>query len=179
MSLRNQVFDRVSQRVFHGRIIDNAARGDVVEEIVLMALEPEWKLCSEGWHGWDLMNADGHRMQVRQSAACQIWESRRPSPNTFSFAPTTGYYVGGESWIEEAGRHADLYVFAWHGGVDREAIDQLDPNQWRFFVVLERELPAQKSMRVSIAEKRWEACSFDQLANFVREKTLDLMRRQS
>lgn len=174
MSLRNEIFERVSKRVFRGTIIDNAARGDVVEEIVHMALEPEWELCSEGWHAWDLINSNGLRMQVRQSAAVQLWEPKNPSPNRFTFAPATGHYVDSNYWVEGPGRYAEIYVFAWHGGVNRDDIDQLDPAQWCFFVVPERDLPAQKSMRVSIAEKRWKSCGFEQLASVVHETAVAL-----
>ena len=41
---------------------------------------------------------------------------------------------------------AHLYVFAWHGRSDERA-DQRDPEQWRFFVVAESDLPRnQKSI---------------------------------
>lgn len=63
---------RLAQRLYGTPIIRNSARGELVEEIVAMALEPDWLLCSGDWGGCDLVYpASGLRMQVKQSAARQ------------------------------------------------------------------------------------------------------------
>ena len=58
----------------------------------------------------------------------------------FDVAPRNGYWTRQGRWINSPGRQADVYVFAWHGR-DGEDVDHIDPLQWRFFVVAERDLP--------------------------------------
>ena len=64
----------------------------------------------------------------------------------FDIAPRSGYWTREGEWIDTPGRHADVYVFAWHGRDDDHA-DHTDPGQWCFFVVAECCLPkGQKSI---------------------------------
>ena len=80
-----------------------------------------------GWSMWDIEHqTTGQKIEVKQSAACQIWS---PGNSTvvnprFDIKEVEGYW-GGDSgaeseWIPLGNlqRLADLYVFAWHG--DRE-----------------------------------------------------------
>ena len=67
-------------------------------------------------------------------------------------------------------RQAHLYVFAWHGGSDERA-DQRDPEQWRFFVAAESDLPRnQKSIGLARFEKLAAPCGIAELRQAV-EKT--------
>lgn len=145
----------------------NAPRGDIAEEIVLAALEPEWKLCSEDWAGWDLINDIGQRIQVRQSSALQTWESMHPKTRSFNIAPAQGYWKNGRVWIDHPARHAEIYILAWHPVLDAVETDHLDPQQWRFFVIPAIELPMQKSIRQTVVASRWSAVAFAMLRDTV------------
>ena len=73
---RDRVLSMVANRIYGGTVLNNSHRGDVVEMMVLAALGSDWKFVGLGWHPWDLQRgsgADRVRIQVRQSAAMQIW----------------------------------------------------------------------------------------------------------
>ena len=70
------------------------------------------------------------------------------SKASFDIAPRTGEYVDGAAWVDGVGRNADIYVFAYHPVGDATA-DHREPTQWQFYVVLEKALPAQKTLALS------------------------------
>jgi hypothetical protein len=145
------VIDRLTTRLFGSPILRNDIRGEVVEEIVAMALEPEWELCSGDWAACDLVHSTSNlRVQVKQSAARQSWhrgECPPPKPR-FSIAEKTGRYEDGDRWIAEASRNADIFIFAWHP-ITNASADQRDPEQWEFYVVAEAVLPPQRSISLA------------------------------
>jgi hypothetical protein len=164
------IIERLTKRLYGSPIIRNDARGEVVEEIVAMALEPEWQGCGGDWASCDLVRpADGKRIQVKQSAAKQTWhkaDARPPRP-CFSIREKTGRWESGDQWVEERGRNAEIFVFAWHPVTDASA-DHRDPHQWEFFVVPEHSLPAQDTMSLSRIRQMTEPVRFEALATAVR-----------
>ena len=165
---RQQVLARLFTRLYGDPIVRNDLRGELVEEIVAMALQPEWEPCGTDWGSCDLRHSkSGLRIQVKQSAAEQSWGAGiagRSSPR-FSIAAKSGRYEGA-SWIPGEGRNADIFVFAWHArtGVD---CDHADPSQWQFSVVAEIELPAQKSLGLVRVEQLGRPVGFSNLAEAV------------
>jgi hypothetical protein len=160
-----RIRSRLAERLFGGRLLMNSVRGDWVEEMVALALEPDWRLCSGDWAGWDLELADGLRMQVRQSAALQSWGTVTARPR-FSIAPVTGYWREDGVWTPCPGRIADLYLFAWHGRTD-EGADHREPAEWRFHAVPETALPAQRSIGLAALGALAPATSLDDLRRAV------------
>ena len=65
-------------------------------------------------------------------------------------------------FVERPGRNADIYVFAWHAGMD-ETADQREPATWEFYVIAERDLPAQKTIGLGPLQRLISPCSFDEL----------------
>jgi hypothetical protein len=164
------IINRLTKRLYGSPIIRNDARGEVVEEIVAMALEPEWRGCGGDWASCDLIRpADGKRIQVKQSAAKQTWhkaDARPPRP-CFSIKEKTGRWEEGDRWVDERSRNAEIFVFAWHPVTDSSA-DHRDPSQWQFFVVAELALPTQSSLSLSRIRQLTEPVEFDGLAAKVR-----------
>lgn len=152
---------RITSRLFGQPILTNVVRGEVVEEMCLMALEPEWRHAGGDYGAWDLENPKtGLRIQIKQSAARQSWGISISSP-TFSIAKKSGRYEGA-NWIAEPSRNADIFVFGWHPLVD-ETADQRIVEQWQFFVLPEAKLPPQKSIRLSVLERLVTPCSWSEL----------------
>jgi len=147
----DNVIDRLTHRLFGSPLLRNDLRGALVEEIVGIALEPEWELCSGDWAACDLVHsASKLRIQVKQSAARQSWhkgECPPPKPR-FSIATKTGRWEDGDQWIAERSRNAEIFVFAWHP-LTGEAADHRDPDQWEFYVVPEVALPRQSSISLA------------------------------
>lgn len=162
---------RLTERLYGSPLVRNDVRGELVEEIVATALEPEWQLCSGDWGACDLIDtASNLRIQVKQSAARQTWhkaDARAPRP-CFSIKEKTGRWEQGDRWVEERSRNAEIFIFAWHPVADKTA-DHRDPRQWQFFVIAERDLPAQKSISLSRIRQLAIPVSFDELVPAVRE----------
>ena len=79
-------------------------------------------------------------------AACteqQTWSDARKirTRGTFDIAERSGYFhEGGTKWVEQRGRCAQIYVFAWNSVYGQEA-DHRDPTQWEFCVLPTAVLP--------------------------------------
>jgi hypothetical protein len=163
------VIYRVNRRLFGSPLLRNSIRGELVEEIVAMALEPEWALCSGDWGACDLVHpASKLRIQVKQSAARQSWhkgDCPPPKPR-FSIAEKTGRYEDGDRWIAERSRNAEIFIFAWHPITDASA-DHRNPQQWEFYVVPEAALPKQGSISLSSIRRLSPSVAFDGLAGAV------------
>ena len=153
---------RLAQRLLGTPLIRNSIRGELVEEMVAVALEPEWGLCGDDWGTCDL-RAGPLRIQVKQSAARQSWHrDHSPAPRpTFSIATKTGRYDGLD-WIAEPSRNAEIFIFAWHPVTDATA-DHRDPQQWLFYVVSETALPDQKSISLASLARLADPVRFDAL----------------
>ena len=64
---------RLANRLLGTPLIRNDIRGELVEEMVAVALDPEWQLCGGDWGPCDLKQADGPlRIQVKQSATRRV-----------------------------------------------------------------------------------------------------------
>ena len=135
------------------RVMNNIDRAAYVECLVATLLEPAWSLTwatGYDWAPWDLEHRDGTRLEVKQSAARQTWHEKQEDivakPPRLDIAPRTGYWDRTSKWIPKPGRHADLYVFAWHPETRKCLADQRVPEQWTFYVVRTIRLPAKRGI---------------------------------
>ena len=157
-------------------IMNNVHRANFVECLIALALGDQWQLTwQQGWDwaAWDLESQSGVRLEVKQAAARQSWdppETPQRIPR-FDIAPRDGYWTReGSQWKDLPGRHADIYVFAWHRQSRAEFCDQRNAEQWLFYVVPEKDLPDdQKSIGLTALEKlaaphgisEWESAVID------------------
>ena len=165
---RDEILGRLFSRLYGSPVVRNDLRGELVEEIVGIALAPEWELCGGDWGACDLRHdRSGQKIQVKQSAAKQSWVSGSRGYNLprFSIATKTGRYEGAD-WIPGEGRNADIFIFAWHGAAGADC-DHADPAQWKFLVVAEAQLPAQKSIGLKQLERLTTAVEFSGLRDAV------------
>ena len=147
-------------------VMQNVIRSAYVEFQIGVLLGDEWDHVGKDWGGWDF-ERDGVRLEIKQSAARQTWNLKGgASKPSFDIAPRTGYFDG-LNWVDEPGRHADIYVFAWHDVVD-ESCDQRDERQWRYFVASKSKLPpGRKTIAWSSLRTCWlgETCGVEADAN--------------
>ena len=157
------VLEEVS-RPYKERVMNNVHRSDYVEAIVALALKASGWMRKAPWDSWDFEHESGVRLEVKQSAAAQAWESAGSrSPARFDIAPRTGYWDEEGDWVAKRGRHANLYVFAWHGD-DESTADHRDSRRWEFHVVAERDLPERKSIGLKALQNLTSPCGIDVLA---------------
>jgi len=131
-----------SAAAFGRPLVQNNLRALLVEAMIDAVLPDAWTWVAANWAGWDFKRAGGIRLEVKQTAARQSWETTKPGRCSFDIRPRTGHWENGNRWIEHEGRkrNAEIYVFAHHP-VDNERADHRDPAQWRFYVVPEFRLP--------------------------------------
>ena len=149
-------------RTYDRRVMNNVRRSEYVEAIVALALKDSGWTRMTPWDSWDCEHESGSRLEVKQSAVAQGWGTERSSPPRFDIAPRTGFWDNG-AWVDQTGRHADIYVFAWHGG-RRDTADQRDPGAWEFYVVSERDLPTQKTIGLVAIRGLAAPCGVEDLA---------------
>ena len=159
------VLEEVS-RTYNRRVMNNVHRSHYVEAIVALVLRDSgWRRMTP-WDSWDCEHESLVRLEVKQSAFAQGWGRNRSSAPRFDIAPRTGYWEGdGARWVEQMGRHAEIYVFAWHEE-SSETADQRDPGGWKFYVVQEPTLPAkQKTIGLNELQRRkMSPCGVEGLA---------------
>ncbi|MYC67237.1 MAG: hypothetical protein F4X12_12980 [Acidobacteriia bacterium] len=157
------VLEEVS-RPYKQRVMNNVHRSEYVEAIVALALKASGWTHMTPWDSWDFEHKSGARLEVKQSAAAQVWKSpEQQRPARFDIAPRTGYWDKEGEWVRKPGRHADLYVFAWHA-TDGDTADQRKAGSWEFYVVAERDLPEQKSIALTVLQELASPCGIDALA---------------
>ena len=149
-------------------VMNNVHRAEYVEGLVALALRDSGWMRKEPWEAWHFENESGVRLKLKHSAAVQSWEKgvAQDSPR-FDIAPGKGYWDDEAGrWVESPGRHAEVYVFAWHGS-SGETTDQRDPTSWEFYVVPERDLPEQKSIGLPAVRDLTSPCRIRDLATTV------------
>jgi hypothetical protein len=112
----DEIRDHVSRVAFGSPLVQNNPRALVVEAIIDCALRPSWNWVSKDWAGWDFEHAEsGVRLEVKQSSARQTWTAPfQPTSPRFDIRARTGYWDDGATWVDQAGRLAQIYVFAHH-----------------------------------------------------------------
>jgi hypothetical protein len=135
--------DHVSRVAFGSPVVQNNLRALVVEAIIDCALSPTWRWVSKDWAGWDFEHSESRvRLEVKQSAARQTWRAPpNPTSPRFDIRERSGYWDDGATWVDQAGRLAQIYIFAHHPVTDDTA-DHRDAMQWRFYVVTASALPS-------------------------------------
>ncbi|MCY4085494.1 MAG: hypothetical protein OXG37_01055 [Actinomycetia bacterium] len=170
--LQGRIEGRLSERLYGQPIINNVARGLYVECMVELALQerdPAWRL-TDAWGGWDLEHCETlARLEVKQSAALQIWKETVKRSPTFGIPPRKWWWDNASSVSVETRpqRLADVYVFAWHPESGRSRADHREPDQWEFYVVAERDLsqqPLTASISLGPLRRLAPPCGYNELA---------------
>ena len=169
-AIRELSIQRLMQRFYAQRLINNVHRGDYVEcmiELALAECDPAWRL-TKPWTSWDLVHRKTFaRIEVKQSAALQPWLGP-PAHGKFDIEPRTGYYSEDGAWTKtpQPQRHADLYVFAWHPEKDADIADHRRPDQWKFFVVAETCLPEKDGIGLKALNELVERCNLAEHSSY-------------
>ena len=179
--LHQKIVGILSQR-YDRRLINNKERGDYVETMVSELLGEDWELTwkmpkHNSWSVWDIENKKtGRKIEVKQSASWQAWETQKPSVPRFGIRERYGIYLGdsgGEvgdyEQFDNPERVVDLYIFAWHGASSRKDADHRDCTQWEFYVVPTERLPkGQKTIGLQRLRSLTSSIDYKELAAVTR-----------
>jgi len=105
------IITSAAQEAFGKPLVGNAIRSIISEAILNAALGDGWKWASGGWAKCDFIHQDGTCLEVKQSAALQIWHrpGDTPSKGQFDIAPRKGYYDDGSAWVDHIGRNTSMF----------------------------------------------------------------------
>ncbi len=97
-------------------LISNSQRGIVAEFLVAHALGVVTGVRTE-WDAYDVVTAAGIKVEVKASGFVQSWAQEKLSSVGFDIAPKLSWDASPKTSATEAGRPADVYVFAVHSHV--------------------------------------------------------------
>jgi len=140
MITKDDIISSASSTIFGKPLVTNVYRSVIVEAVISAALSPDWQWCSADYFEYDFVHVDGTRLEVKQSAMKQTWQTMGTPRPQWDIAERKTVWVDNKR-LDAPGRNADLYVFGLHGVTDYTA-DHRDPAQWSFFVVPTYKLPA-------------------------------------
>jgi hypothetical protein len=164
------------QILFGSRILDNSHRGLFIEALAIAALHRHqgtrpthrWCLTGYGWKPWDLQRGVAAygtrvRVQVKATAAEQLWTPTRPSNPQFSLGwdvrerfpdyftrDMDPWYFGQLTERDLTGYLCDIHLLAWHGPLKNKTdcpSDQSDPCNYHYFVVQSAALAPRRHIR--------------------------------
>ena len=133
-------------------LTNNAFRGMIAEFIVACALGLEKGTRTE-WDAYDLISAEGVKIEVKSSAYLQSWHQDRFSIVEFTICPTKGWEASSNIYHPERKRQADIYIFCLLKHLDKSTLNPLDLDQWEFYIlptsILNAKVPIQKKIRLN------------------------------
>lgn len=141
-----------TETLFGKPLVTNVYRGILVEAMIAEALSGSWQWVSHDWAPHDFENANGARLEVKQSAALQSWLAKSGTTPKPSFDIALRKKVWCEDtmvWTDGATR-PEIYVFAYQPVTDKTFADHRDPMQWEFYPVRETDLPMTR--RISLRQ---------------------------
>ncbi|MGI5530432.1 hypothetical protein ACQEVX_24510 [Streptomyces syringium] len=110
----------------------NTTRGLLAEFLVHRAVGAQQR--NQEWESFDVLTADGLRIEVKSSAYLQAWSQREVTKIVFDRLRTRTWSPQNGDGAEPS-FNADVYVFALHTATSHEDYDPLDVGQWQFYVV--------------------------------------------
>lgn len=130
-------------------LLNNALRGTVAEFIVGKALGAVDGVRLE-WDAYDLVTADGIKVEVKSAAYVQSWAQTKHSAIQFSIRPAMSWEASTNTYATEMGRSADVYVFCLLKEQDRTLVNPLNLEQWEFYVLATGQINREKGSQKSI-----------------------------
>ena len=154
----------------HSDLIVNTERGKLAEFIVASALGVHGNLNSM-WNSFDLLY-NGKGIEVKSASYVQSWRQTKESYISFSVRPTVGVIEDTGTYDNDRKRQSSAYVFCLLKHKDKQTVNPLDLNQWKFYVVptalLDMFIPTQKTIVLSFFEKNGIApCSYAEIRSHV------------
>jgi hypothetical protein len=158
-------------------LLDNTYRGVLAEFLVAKALGIPTSGVRQSWTPFDLQTSDGVKVEVKSAGYLQTWGQRRLSTVQFVVPKRRGFDAVANELEETPSRHADVYVFALLAHEDKQTVDPLQLDQWRFYALSARRLDERKRSQHSISLRSLEAMTgpavgFSHIEKAVRDALL-------
>lgn len=115
-------------------VLTNTTRGMLAEFIVAMALGIDPKKPRDGWAKFDLFYRN-HGIEVKSASYHQRWYQQRLSAISFNVSKRKGWDEKTNNFDPISRRQADIYVLSLLSEKDREKVNPLNIDQWKFWVI--------------------------------------------
>jgi len=154
-------------------LVSNATRGVLAEFLVTSALGLADGVRNQ-WDAFDLLLADGTRIEVKSAAYLQSWAHAKLSNIIFTIRPTLAWSSETNQLSTELRRQADIYVFCLLDHREKATLDPMRLEQWTFYLlrssVLDERFPTQKTISLaSLLKLEPLETKFENLAERVAE----------
>lgn len=156
-------------------LVSNAMRGVLAEFLVASALGLADGVRNQ-WDAFDLLLADGTRIEVKSAAYLQSWAHAKLSNIVFTIRPTLAWSSETNQLSSELRRQADVYIFCLLDHREKATLDPMRLEQWKFYslrsAVLDERHPSQKTISLaSLLKLQPLEATFENLAERVAELT--------
>ncbi len=149
----------------------NVIRGAFAEFVVATALGIPLQEPRVPWAEVDLESPGMPKIEVKAAAYVQSWPQEKPSDISFRY-PATSAVAGSSKKV----RPSDVYVFCLLTPRQREDVDMLNFDLWRFFVVptaiLNKRQRSQTDITLASLEQLVEGVAFNGLLDEFRRLRL-------
>ena len=154
-------------------LVSNAMRGVLAEFLVAFALGLSDGVRNQ-WDAFDLLLADGTRLEVKSAAYLQSWAHAKLSSIVFTIRPTLAWSSETNHLSSELRRQADVYIFCLLDHREKATLDPMRLEQWKFYLlrsgVLDERHPSQKTISLaSLLKLQPLEATFENLAERVAE----------
>lgn len=145
-------------------LLQNITRGCLAEYIVAWAFECE-ETPRNPWDAFDLKTRAGNKVEVKSTAYVQSWGSKKPQPK-FIIKPTKTW-SDAEGSSKKADFNADIYVLCYLKETDKEKVNPMNLDQWRFWVFSKEQLITllnnKRAISVQSLQKQDSGITFEEL----------------
>jgi hypothetical protein len=154
-------------------LVSNATRGVLAEFLVTSALGLADGVRNQ-WDAFDILLADGTRIEVKSAAYLQSWAHAKLSNIIFTIRPTLAWNSETNQLSSELRRQADIYIFCLLDHREKATLDPMRLEQWTFYLlrsmVLDERFPTQKTISLtSLLKLEPLEAKFENLAERVAE----------
>ncbi len=116
-------------------ILSNSQRGILAEFIVARAVGIDTQKPRNEWDAYDLTTERGVRIEVKASSYLQSWHQEKLSSIVFSIRKARTWDPNTNKLSPDTCRASDIYVFALLAHQDKDTVNPMNLDEWRFFVV--------------------------------------------
>lgn len=154
-------------------LVSNAMRGVLAEFLVASALGLADGVRNQ-WDAFDLLLANGTRLEVKSAAYLQSWAHAKLSNIVFTIRPTLAWSSETNRLSSELHRQADVYIFCLLDHREKTTLDPMRLEQWKFYLlrsaVLDERHPSQKTISLaSLLKLQPVEATYENLAERVAE----------
>ena len=130
-------------------VLTNTTRGILAEFIVASALEINTRRPRDGWAKFDL-DYRNYGIEIKSCSYHQRWYQKKMSTISFNIPTSRAWDAQTNQLEERSQRQAGIYVLCLLAEKEREQINPLNLDQWKFWIIDTQFLNQRKRSQSSI-----------------------------